>query len=188
VSVNCFLEKVGFGLLLVVALVLSGCGASTTYTSVQPKLEAVAGTYTPTRESADLLVKWGYARTNRPVMILFPDGKFKMFNLPGCWLRATVNGPKSMDHACDSGAGKWKICDFGWRAHRSWGLLLEFTGTSGTKSTPSKRVKTPLRAFGGPMLKHERPPYRLSFFVGDPDDREVLEFRKVAAATNGSGH
>ena len=187
-SVNCFLEKLGFVLLLVVALVLTGCGASTTYTSVQPKLEAVAGTYTPTRESAGLLVKWGYARTNRPVMNLFPDGKFKMFNMPGCWLREPVNDPKLTARVCDSGGGKWKICDFGPRGHRSWGLLLEFSSTGGIKSTQSERVKTSLHEFGGPMLRHERAPYRLHFVVGDPDDGEALEFRKVAAAPNGSGH
>ena len=181
--VKWFLEKTGCSLMIIPALALSGCWSFDNYTSAQPKLADIAGTYQLTCESAVILVKSGYVLTNNPTMSLLADGSFKMLSMPGCWLREPLSGGSydggPVHRSFDSGAGNWKLCDFGLRGGHSWGIQLDFSDTSAIKSTSSPQVKKSLQAFGGPMLKNENSPYYLHFVIGDPDGGESLEFNQV---------
>jgi len=148
----------------------SGCHQ---YPSVKPETKNVAGVYQPNPETLAMFAKQGYTQTNNISVILQADGKFELRNMPDAWLSSlrSVDAPQN---AYDSGSGKWTINDNGTDGNVAWGVMFEFENTTNIVSI-KKQMKAIL-VVGGNVLKNEKAPYLLDFFIGGSDSGPLCEF------------
>ncbi len=161
------------------ALLLAfSCGCHK-YTTVKPETKNVAGSYQPTPETLAMFAKQGYTATNNISIILQGDGKFELRNMPDCWL-SSLAAESFPQKSYDSGGGKWTVIDNGADGNDAWGVVFEFQNTTNLVSI--KRQMKAILVVGGTMLKNEKAPYVLQFFIGDSDSSPLCEFRVAPPA------
>lgn len=139
------------------------------FTVEKPAEDDLVGTYLPLQSSLDFIEEGGYPDC-QPRIIIKADGTFSMEQMPDWW--NTPFGKSS--GGFDAGEGTWETetCQ-NW-----WCLVLHFDTQQNFNSTPSEngRIATIILAGTGQ-------PYRLWFFVGDPDSGGVMIFKQDTTKT-----
>ena len=146
--------------LVVLFLLLCGCHFpnpdTENFTQIKPDNQDLVGTYLPTAETT----KWVREERKYPNVetsfVLSKDGSFQMINIPDCWGEAFGKGSGGFK----SGSGQWEVT----KEQNSWELKLEFK--SGLALT------TWINIVG------KSAPYSLWFYVGDPDQGDVMILEK----------
>ena len=131
------------------------------FTRNKPKQADLAGKYVPTTNTLQFIGEEGGYEAVDISITLWPDGSFEMVSMPDWW--GETSGKSS--GGFDSGHGEWDIV----KHQEWWNLELDFT----SEDPPVGLTSVPLVG--------EAPPYRLWFYVGDPDVGDVMIFDKVVS-------
>jgi hypothetical protein len=127
----------------------------------KPKPTDLVGRYIPTENTLHFVRDEGGYEVVDTSITLSIDGSFEMVNMPDWWMEPF--GKPSGEF--DSGKGEWSIE----RQQEWWELELNFN----SEDPPTGLTFIPLVG--------EAPPYKLWFYVGDPDSGDVMIFEQVIA-------
>jgi hypothetical protein len=144
-------------MLVVLACVLPNLDAEV-FAREEPDPQDLVGVYAPTETTRRFIMEDGGYPRCAPRLTLAADGIFTMTAMPDWWLDpAGVPGGVFYD-----GAGTWLVV-----SHQDWwDLELDFDGAD-----------LPVGATSMPLVG-QAPPYRIWFYVGDPDSGDVMVFER----------
>jgi len=122
----------------------------------RPEQTDLVGKYIPTTDTLQFIRSEGGYEVIDISITLLQDGSFEMINMPDWWCEpfGESNG------GFDSGRGKWQVA----KRQEWWVIELDFSS------------ENPPTGFTSVPLVGEIPPYRLWFYVGDPDSGDVMIF------------
>jgi hypothetical protein len=126
---------------------------SENFTTSEPKPSDLVGIYTPTESTWEFIKgEGGYTVTDISIT-LAPDGSLTMTNIPDWW--SDISGQSNGQ--VESCQGEWGI-----EQVQDW-WELTIIGCISNTSIP---------------IAGEKPPYRLWFYIGDPDSGDVMIFEQ----------
>jgi hypothetical protein len=151
-----------YAVVLVLAILSeSGCNLGAepvfNYTKKKPAEVDIVGSWVPTNSTLRGLSDAGYAMEGRrPVIVLEPDHKYRMTDMPDWWFG--IGGqPHGQFREFREKSGKWELSLDG---ERGWAVTLDET------------------ASGWLYLRKQGPPYDMFLIVGDPDDWVSMTFQR----------
>lgn len=154
------------------ALCLSGClreANPSNYTTVNPEPQDLAGTYTPTEHTVELLRASGKYPTAKSSITLNSNGTINIVNVPDWWLSSFGEAKGKFDN----GSGQWTI-----DKNKNWWLVLAnfptTTATFTTSSVPAQGHVTAMLSLVG-----QKPPYRLQMNISDPNADLVMQYERT---------
>ena len=155
-------------------LLLCGCpiNLDTEYFAKnKPKNEELVGKYVPSAETLKWVREEGKYPNVETSVELTKDGSFRMVNMPDWWAEP-FGKPKGK---FDSGVGEWEVT----KQQEWWNLKLSFKIRKdfSSKQGDSGGFLTSIPIVGQSV------PYRLWFYVGDPDQGKVMILEKKPGAS-----
>jgi hypothetical protein len=135
------------------------------FAQAQPKAADLVGTYVPTADTLDFVRKEGGYQVVEPIeIILKADGNFEMHHMPDWW--RTEWGES--EGGFDSGDGQWTVS----KQQDWWDVEFQFKSREHFSEPVSNGFVTFIPIYG------QAPPYKLWFYIGDPDGGDVMIFER----------
>lgn len=140
------------------------------FAEAKPKAEELNGKYVPTEKTVDYIIKEGHyeVKANHVFIRLLPNGNFDMQNMPDWWLTDFGQSQGCLI----TGQGEWDVVE----QRKRWELSFEFPSGSNLclkKHSGGLTISTPILG--------NKKPYSLLFYVGHPDNGDVMIFEKIGS-------
>ena len=140
-------------LLALFAILTMMCGPNLdteSYAKEKPKRKDLVGKYIPTESTWKFIRDEGHYEVSEISIQIFPDGSYKITNMPD-WLNPSGKSGGKLR----SSGGEYSIVQ-----EQEWWELQ-------------------LNGYYGVPIQGDAPPYRLWFYVGDPDSGDIMIFEQV---------
>jgi hypothetical protein len=158
-------------LVVAVSLLLSSClrdANPMNYTSGQPPMKELFGTYVPTERTMELLKATGKYSISDSSIKLKDDGTISIVNVPDWWLTSFGEAKGKFDN----GHGTWII-----DKNKNWWLIVASFPT--TTAQFSSSVPTSGHVTAMLSLVGQKSPYTLQLSVSDPNADVAMQYQKV---------